>query len=138
MEENKKEPTWKDRVAEYISVVAVIATMLLVIWIILEQEPTGTTQKQSYCTEFYSSRCPHCMNMVPIVSQVENETGIVFAKLELYNNTINQQTFLKYNDSILRDCGSLGVPAFYSTKTGKAACGEMSKEKLKQFVVENC
>jgi hypothetical protein len=38
---------------------------------------------------------------------------------------------------IERDCGFMGVPAFVSNKNRKAACGEMSAERLKQFIREN-
>lgn len=135
MEEDKKEPSWMDKYGIPIIVIAIVIGGML---IILIEEPV-TNPVSNSCTEFYSSRCPHCMNMVPVVSQVENETGIWLEKLELYENTTNQKIFLNFNESILRDCpGELGVPTFYSTKTDKAVCGEMSKEVLKQFITDNC
>lgn len=87
--------------------------------------------------EFYGAECPHCKKMEPIVAQVENETGVNFQKLEVWHNQTNQQIYLTYAKAIERDCGLLGVPAFYANKTGKAICGEMSAEKLKDFIRKN-
>ncbi|MGC8885253.1 MAG: thioredoxin family protein [Candidatus Nanoarchaeia archaeon] len=87
--------------------------------------------------EFYGAECPHCKKMAPIVSQVEQETGIEFQKLEVWHNQENQQKMLEYAGSIQRDCGLLGVPAFVAVKTNKSICGEISTEKLKNFIREN-
>ena len=75
--------------------------------------------------------------MIPIVEKVENDTGIIFQKLEVWHNETNQQTLLMYAEDIERDCGMLGVPAFYENKTGKALCGELSEEVLKDFIRNN-
>lgn len=87
--------------------------------------------------EFYGEECPHCKNMVSTVNQVEQEMGISFEKLEVWHNNANQQVMLAYANDLKRDCGGLGVPAFYSTKTKKAVCGEMSADALKAFVLSN-
>ena len=87
--------------------------------------------------EFYGAECPHCKKMAPIVLEVEKETGYVFDKREIWHDEKNQQIMSLHADDITRDCGLLGVPAFYSMKTKKAVCGEMSAETLKQFVLEN-
>ncbi len=86
---------------------------------------------------FYGEGCPHCAKMEPIVEQVENETGVRFQRIEVWYNETNKQTFLMHAESIERDCGFLGVPSFYAFKTDKAVCGEMSAEKLKQFIRDN-
>jgi len=87
--------------------------------------------------EFYGEECPHCKLMVPVVAQIENETGVTFQKLEVWHNETNQKTMLMHADDIQRDCGMLGVPAFYAFKTGKTICGEVSAEKLKDFIRTN-
>jgi thiol-disulfide isomerase/thioredoxin len=91
--------------------------------------------------EFYGRECPHCRAMEPVVAQVERETGIVFQKLEVWDDKQNYDTMMMHSQDILRDCpypnGELSVPTFYNKKNGKAACGEMSLELLKQFVLEN-
>jgi len=102
-----------------------------------------TTTNSSICTiqadfvEFYGTECPHCIKMIPIVSQVESETGIKFEKLEVWHNYSNQQIMQIHATEIQRDCGVMGVPAFVSIKNKKAVCGEMNKEELKKFVLEN-
>lgn len=87
--------------------------------------------------EFYGAECPHCKKMIPVVLEVEKETGYVFDKREVWHDVKNQEIMSLHADDIARDCGFLGVPAFYSLKTKKAVCGEMSKEQLKQFVLAN-
>lgn len=87
--------------------------------------------------EFYGAECPHCQKMVPIVEKVEKESGVIFQKLEVWHNDTNRETMLYYAKDIERDCGFLGVPTFFSTKTNRSVCGEMTVEKLKRFILEN-
>lgn len=87
--------------------------------------------------EFYGEGCPHCTRMIPVVSAVENETGVRFRKLEVWYNKTNNDEIMKYKEHITRDCGALGVPAFISLKTNRSVCGEMSKEELKRFINDN-
>jgi thiol-disulfide isomerase/thioredoxin len=88
--------------------------------------------------EFYGEGCPHCANMVPIVAQVENETGVKFDKLEVWYNKTNQGMFMNYSVYIDRDCnGVLGTPTFLSLKTNKSVCGEISADDLKNFIIQN-
>jgi thiol-disulfide isomerase/thioredoxin len=87
--------------------------------------------------EFYGEECPHCIRMKPIVATVEQESGITFQKLEVWHNETNQKTMTLHADDIERDCGMMGVPAFYAVKTGKAICGEVSADKLKDFIRTN-
>jgi thiol-disulfide isomerase/thioredoxin len=87
--------------------------------------------------EFYGEECPHCKKMIPIIQQVENETGIAFLKLEVWHNDTNQEHMSMHASDIERDCGLVGVPTFLSTKTNKSVCGEMTADTLKQFIREN-
>jgi len=86
---------------------------------------------------FYGDGCPHCADMKPILEQVEEETGVYFLWLEIWKNETNKQEFFSHASDIEEDCGFLGVPTFFSTKTNRAICGEVSKERLKRFIMEN-
>jgi len=87
--------------------------------------------------EFYGAECPHCKKMEPIVAQVEAETGVPIQKLEVWHNETNQKTMMLHADDITQGCGLMAVPAFYATKTGKAVCGEMTAEVLRDFIRSN-
>ncbi len=92
---------------------------------------------QGNFAEFYGAECHFCQNMMPIVAAVEKETNVTFDKREVWHNETNKALMSMHAANITRDCGRMGVPTFFSKKTGKAVCGEISKEKLKQFVLDN-
>jgi len=75
--------------------------------------------------------------MVPIVAQVENDTGVQFEKMEIWYNDTNKAFYRDYQDYITRDCGFLGVPTFLSLKTNRSICGEKSADELERFIIEN-
>ena len=54
-----------------------------------------------------------------------------------YYNDTNKDTYKMHAKDIERDCGMLAVPAFYAFETGNALCGEVSAEKLKDFIRDN-
>ncbi|NYZ78520.1 thioredoxin family protein [Candidatus Micrarchaeota archaeon] len=92
--------------------------------------------------EFYGAECPHCHNMIPIVAQVENETGVTFEKLEVWHNDMNRELYLKYANGIMVDCSlpnnnTIAVPAFFSLKTNRTMCGKKSADDLKAFIATN-
>lgn len=102
----------------------------------------GGNITESHCAsttfiEFYGTECAHCRGMDPVVAQVEEETGVLFEKLEVYHNDSNMALLLEYAPHIERDCGILGTPAFFSTKTNRSICGAMPATRLKLFVMEN-
>ena len=109
--------------------------------------PGGNITDQNVCiitakfVEFYGEDCPHCQKMIPIVSQVENETGVTFEKLEVWHNDTNRAEYLKHGDEVMKDCNlqheGIVVPTFMSMKNYKSICGEKSVEELKKFVIEN-
>ncbi|MCX6777244.1 MAG: thioredoxin family protein [Candidatus Micrarchaeota archaeon] len=92
---------------------------------------------ESDFVEFFGAGCIHCQRMAPIVSQVENETGVNFTKLETWSNETNYDLYKQYEPVIVHDCGLSGVPAFINMRTARAICGEMVASDLKQFVKEN-
>lgn len=91
--------------------------------------------------EFVGEGCHFCVEMEPTVRQVEKELNFSFEKLEVWYNETNQAVYLSHADAFARDCGSpkdkIITPTFFSAKTGKALCGEVSAEKLKSFIIEN-
>ena len=87
--------------------------------------------------EFYGTECPHCLKMKPILEQVENETGVNFTKLEVWHNESNVAIMQLHATDIERDCKFMGIPAFISMKTNKSVCGEMTADKLKEFILQN-
>jgi len=109
--------------------------------------PQGTITDKNVCVitakfvEFYGAECPHCKKMVPIVEQVEKDTGITFEKLEVWHNDTNRAFYLNYMNNVMRDCNlkneGIVVPTFMSMKNNKSICGEKSVEELKKFVIEN-
>ncbi|MEM3555319.1 MAG: thioredoxin family protein [Candidatus Micrarchaeia archaeon] len=105
--------------------------------------PGGNVTNNNVCNitgkfiEFYGQECPHCQKMIPIVAQVENETGVKFEKLEIWHNDTNKNIYITYAEYINRDCGSLGIPAFVGLKTNRSICGEKSADELKKFMIEN-
>jgi thiol-disulfide isomerase/thioredoxin len=104
----------------------------------LNQTENTTGNSSCEVIEFYGSECPHCQRMIPIVEEVENETGIKFTRLEIWHNSTNQGIFQSYSSSIQRDCGMLIVPTFTIPKANKSICGEQSGSDLKYFVTSNC
>ncbi len=100
-----------------------------------ETEPSPIT---SHLIEFYGRECPHCVSMAPVVSQVEKDIDVTFSRLEVWHNSGNYHVFENYLDAIGPACGGgLAVPAFYNVKTGKALCGEVSREELIAFAKED-
>ena len=105
--------------------------------------PGGNVTSDNVCNitgrfvEFYGEGCPHCNKMVPIVAQVENDTGVQFEKMEIWYNDTNKAFYRNYQDYITRDCGFLGVPTFLSLKTNRSICGEKSADELERFIIEN-
>ncbi len=95
----------------------------------------GGTPITSPYVEFYGERCGHCARMEPIVGEVERELGINFSKLEITTNLANEGVFLRFKDSIRKQCDFLGTPTFYNLDTGSALCGEVDKETLKAWVL---
>lgn len=78
---------------------------------------------------YYGTECPHCEKMMPLVEKVENETGLVIEKVEVWHNDER----LKELESIpeQKDCG--GVPFLWNEKTRKSICGEATVEEIKSW-----
>jgi len=78
--------------------------------------------------EYYGTECHFCIQMAPLVEQLENELGIKITKKETWHNAANQAEFQEVDAG---KCG--GVPFFINKKSGKIICGAASFEKLKAW-----
>lgn len=78
--------------------------------------------------EFYGDTCPHCIEMKPLVEQLEKELGITVEKYEVWNNEENAK---KMMEADCDRCG--GVPFFLNTATNKFLCGSAEYEALKAW-----
>ncbi len=78
--------------------------------------------------DFYGKECPHCLKMVPLVEQLEKETGVKVEKLEVWHDEANAKKMEEYDKG---QCG--GVPFFVNTDTGAMICGETPYEELKKW-----
>lgn len=91
--------------------------------------------------EFYGDGCHFCTEMEPTIANVESELNFKFEKMEVWYNATNQAIYQSHVDVFARDCNApkdrIITPIFFSVKTGKALCGEISAEKLKSFIIEN-
>jgi thiol-disulfide isomerase/thioredoxin len=81
---------------------------------------------------FFSGReCPHCRKLRPVIEQAAQEMGKEITELEVWHNDGNANLMRKYGSVITKACGgSLGVPALYNEKTGKALCGMLTTKEM--------
>jgi len=78
--------------------------------------------------DFYGRECPHCINMEPLVKQLEQEANVKVERLEVWHNAENAKKMDGYDKG---RCG--GVPFFINTDTGAMICGEVSYDDLKAW-----
>ena len=78
--------------------------------------------------EFYGDTCPHCIEMKPMVAQLEKELGVTVEAFEVWNNEENAKKLDEYDQGF---CG--GVPFFINTDSGKKICGSTDYESLKAW-----
>ena len=87
---------------------------------------------------YHGLECPHCLAMMPLVDRLEKEEEVRVTKKEVWHNEENKEEMRSRRDLIAPACGgSLGVPCFFSEKTNKVLCGEVSYRKFKKWVAEN-
>jgi len=85
---------------------------------------------------FHGQECPHCRVMHPIVDQLIAE-GYDIVKLEVWHNEDNASKMRSYAKIIAAASGGdLSVPTFLDEEEGRAICGEMSYQELKQWINE--
>ena len=87
---------------------------------------------------FYGRECPHCRKMLPLVDQLEKETGVRFARHEVWHDEKNADLMRSYREAIAPKCGhQLRVPTFLNTETKDAMCGEVEIEKLRDWAAKS-
>jgi glutaredoxin len=85
-------------------------------------------------TMFYGQECPHCHVMEHIVDKLVGE-GKDIEKLEVWHNEENAKEMRKCSEPIMKACqGDLGVPVFLDKDKNRAICGELSYERLKEWI----
>ncbi len=97
----------------------------------VSKKSAKVASKSSHLFDFYGTECPHCIEMLPMIAQVEKETGRKIQKLEVWHNSENQKKFMAADKG---RCG--GVPFFWNSKTDKFICGSTSKGKLKAWAMD--
>jgi thiol-disulfide isomerase/thioredoxin len=86
---------------------------------------------------FHGGECPHCKRMMPLVEKLEQETGVLFDKREVWHEEKNADLMRSYRPILAAKCGGqLKVPAFLNPEAGDAVCGEMDYEKLKGWALK--
>lgn len=78
--------------------------------------------------EFYGETCPHCIEMKPLIAQLEKELGVSVETFEVWNNEEHAKKMEEYDQGF---CG--GVPFFINTENEKKICGSASYEELKAW-----
>ncbi len=77
---------------------------------------------------FYGRECPHCHTMEPLITKLEEETGVKVERLETWHDEKNAKLLSEYDKDF---CG--GVPFFFNTETKKWICGEADMDELKTW-----
>ena len=135
-EKKEKKPDAIDKRTTWLlaafSVTIAFGTALLMLSSVVfeESEPTPVT---SYLVEFYGRECIHCLNMMPIISQLESELNVTFSKVEVWHNSGNRALFQQFSEQVEDACGGVGVPTFYNNQTKSFLCGEVDKQALSDF-----
>jgi len=92
--------------------------------------------QEPYLYNFYGRDCPWCVKMHPLIDRLEHELKVKVQQLEVWHHPENHGKFKEFADKIAPACGGrLAVPAFYNLKTGKALCGYVPYETLKQWAL---
>lgn len=81
--------------------------------------------------EFYGRECPHCIAMMPLVKQLEKETGVKVQQYEVWHDPNNARLLQQYDKGF---CG--GVPFFYNEDTHEWLCGSQDYETFKAWALK--
>jgi hypothetical protein len=83
---------------------------------------------------FHGKECPHCHAMHHIVDRLVEE-GEDIERLEVWHDENNANEMRKFSAAIMNACGGdLGVPAFLDKNGDRAICGEVSYDRLKEWI----
>jgi thiol-disulfide isomerase/thioredoxin len=84
---------------------------------------------QSHLLEFYGIECDHCVDMEPLMGQIEKELNLPIRRFEVWYNDENAKLLQKLDKG--GACG--GVPFFYNKKTRSWICGATTYPNLKAW-----
>ncbi|MFP4170412.1 MAG: glutaredoxin family protein [Methanomassiliicoccales archaeon] len=87
---------------------------------------------------FFSGReCPHCAKLRPVVEAVSEEEEVEIEEKEVWHSEQNASLMREYGEAIAEACGGdLGVPSLYNERTGKALCGKIDPESIREWIHE--
>jgi len=88
-------------------------------------------KKESHLLEFYGIECDHCVDMEPLMSQIEKDCEIPIRRFEVWYNEDNIRLLQKVDKG--GACG--GVPFFYNKKTRSWICGATPYQNLKAWAL---
>lgn len=86
---------------------------------------------QPHLLEFYGKECPPCIEMAPLVAELEKELGLTVRRYEVWHNEENARVMAEYDKG---RCG--GVPFLINTKTERIICGIVSYDELKAWALD--
>ena len=75
--------------------------------------------------KYYGTECSHCIEIEPVLKEVEKELNVKIERVEVWHNADNQKRFMKEAEG---KCN--GVPFFLNKKSGKFICGATDKKQL--------
>lgn len=85
--------------------------------------------QESPLLEFYGIECDHCVEMEPLINQVEKEIKYPIQRLEVWYSSENAELLQKLDKGAV--CS--GVPFFYNKKTRSWICGATTLPNLKAW-----
>lgn len=81
--------------------------------------------------EFYGTECHFCIQMEPLLQQLEQETGLKVKKIEVWHNAKNAELMKGYDRGF---CG--GVPFFFNEKSKEWICGAADYDEFKAWALK--
>lgn len=88
-------------------------------------------KEKSHLLEFYGIECDHCVEMEPVLEELNEETGLTTRKFEVWYNDDN----LRLLQRLDRDAACGGVPFYYNMKTRGWVCGATTYTNFKAFAL---
>lgn len=84
---------------------------------------------KSHLLEFYGVECDHCVEMHPLMDQLQAETGLTLRGFEVWFNQSN----LKLLSMLDKDGACGGVPFYFNKKTRGWICGATTYPNFKAW-----
>lgn len=88
--------------------------------------PSQSGQQQADVVFYYGQECSHCEKVEKFIADNQIEQKVVFAKKEVWHNTVNNQEFQEKIKECSIDPEKAGVPFLFAR--GKCYIGEIEVE----------